>query len=53
MGDDYEKLAYDIESSELEILSTNPLHMTDIFLAGVQLMGKDKWCCVANIYFYM
>lgn len=47
VGGDYEKHAYDIESAECSVLLTNPLHLEDIYFAGVQLMGKDYiYCCV-------
>lgn len=42
VGDEYEKHAYEVQSAECEILLTNPLHMEDIFFAGVEIMGKDQ-----------
>ena len=40
VGDDYDKHAYEVENAEHRgLLLNNPLHLDNIFIAGVQKMG--------------
>ena len=41
LGDDYEKHAYEVEESErCGLLPANPLHLDNVFIAGIQMIGN-------------
>lgn len=50
VGDDYERAAYNVDA-ECGVLMSNPLHMDNVFLAGIQLMSKAIADCYLSFMF--